>query len=612
MQFEKLCRKVVGKLKIKEEDKERVNKRVSKEFLDSLHFTGIDLEPYEIIYFSYICALISFLITFLISISIFAIYGFSIRNMGFLTIFLIILLLFVFPLLSLHYVSEYPKIKAKYMKARSLGDIPEIISYLVMYLKLVPNLERAFNFAAKESNSSLSKDLRKIIWDLQIRIHKSIDDAITYFANLWGEWNEYLRRAIHLIRNSVKEKENERVATLDRALDVVLEGTRDLMIDFSNKLHQPTLIIYSLGFMLPIATMAMLPAVNVIGLRFSIFHIIIFYDILLPVFLFFYIRKILANRPATFNPPSIPSKKIRNIKNILISIFLFLPFLALFLRPPTSLFSKNFFLIWGVAISVSIYCLLTYNKDKKERDKIRKMEKEFGDALYILGRRVAEGKPPEEAFNHVAQAMKGSTIGEVFAKAFYNLISRRIKIENAFFDEEYGALANVYSDRIKAIIKIFIEGVKKSYEYAGIAIVKIADHLKQLQDVEKKIRDSLSSITSSLRSTATFFAPLIGGVTLGMTNLMQKILSSLNFSFSEDVTIPIFGKIFYVETTGDFAIVIGIYIILLVFLILRLANGIDEGDDKIEYFYGVGKSLPIAVFIFTISSVFSYMIFSSL
>ncbi|MEM2934819.1 MAG: hypothetical protein QXF32_00430 [Candidatus Thermoplasmatota archaeon] len=610
MQFENICKKFVGKLKIKEDKKEKINKKVSKEFLDSLHFVGTDLEPYEIIYLSYIFALISFLIAIFISISIFAIYNFSIKNMGFLTIFLIIILLFIFPLLSLHYISEYPKIKAKYMKARSLGDIPEVISYLVMYLKLVPNLERAFYFAAKESNTSLAKDLRKIIWDLEIRIHKSIDDAITYFANLWGEWSEYFKRAIHLIRNSVKEKENDRVSTLDRALDVVLEGTRDLMIDFSNKLHQPTLIIYSLGFMLPLATVAMLPAVSVIGLKFSIIHIIIFYNILLPIFLFFYIRKILANRPATFNPPSLPSKKLSNLRNALISIFIFIPFIIALIYLPFDF--KKFFLIWGIAISFSFYFIFTYGKYKKERDKIRKMEKEFGDALYILGRRVAEGKPPEEAFNHVAQTMKGCAIGEVFAKAFYNLISRRIKIEDAFFDEQYGALADVYSDRIRAVIKIFIEGVKKSYEYAGVAIVKIADHLKQLQDVERKIRDSLSSITSSLRTTATFFAPLIGGVTLGMTNLMQKILSSLSFSFSQDITIPLFGKIFYVSSSADFDIVIGIYIIILVFLILRLANGIDEGDDKIEYFYAVGKSLPIAIFIFTISSFASYMIFSSI
>ncbi|MEM2258371.1 MAG: hypothetical protein QXW78_00355 [Candidatus Thermoplasmatota archaeon] len=605
--FEIFCKKIVGKLKIREEDKEKINKKVSKEFIDSLHFIGTELEPYEIIYFSYICALISFLIAIFISISIFAIYDFSIKNMGFLTIFLIIILLFIFPLLSLHYISEYPKIKAKYMKARSLGDIPEVISYLVMYLKLVPNLERAFYFAAKESNTSLAKDLRKIIWDLEIRIHKSIDDAITYFSNLWGEWSEYFKRAIHLIRNSVKEKEENRISTLDRSLDIVLEGTRDLMIDFSNKLHQPTLIIYSLGFMLPLATVAMLPAVSVIGLKFSIFHIIIFYNILLPLFLFFYIRKILANRPATFNPPSLPLKKLNNLRNALISILIFLPFFIAFLY-----FSTKFFLIWGIAISFSFYFIFTYGKYKKERDKIRKMEKEFGEALYILGRRVAEGKPPEEAFSHVAQTMKGSVIGEVFAKAFYNLISRRIKIEDAFFDEQYGALTDVYSDRIRAIIKIFIEGVKKSYEYAGVAIVKIADHLKQLQDVERKIRDSLASITSSLRSTATFFAPLIGGVTLGMANLMQKILSSLNFSFSQDITIPLFGKIFYVTSSADFDIVIGIYIIILVFLILRLANGIDEGDDKIEYFYAVGKSLPIAIFIFTISSFASYMIFSSI
>jgi len=649
-EFEKWCRWavkhfswIVGDIK---KFSRKADSSVSTEFIDSLNFTGLELEPYEILLFSYAGAIIAFLLALAIDISIVFLYRFALGNMGIFTILLMIIVTLALPLTALQLISEYPKTKAKHMKIHSLGDIPEVLSYIVMYLKLIPNLENAFRFAARESKTSLGKDLRKLMWDLEARIHKSIDDAITFFAESWGKWSDYLKRALHLVRSSVHERnEGERIVTLDRSLDVVLEGTKSTMIDFASKLHQPTLVIYSIGVMIPLALIAMLPAASMVGLRLSILHIFLIYDVILPLLLFLYIRNVLMSRPATFNPPVIPRhhpslEKINKRANaftasltgIVIAIpgvvFLLLPIFPLrggifdfFVKPASegginAYFPVTLFILWGIAAGISLYCIRTYTAYKKVRDEIREMEKEFADSLYVLGKRIMEGKPAEEAFMYASKTLEGSKMGEVFGRTGYNLLSMRMNTEDALFDRKFGSLKHVYSDRIRAIMRLFVEGVKKSYVAAGVAIVKIADHLKQLQEVEKGIKNALGVLTSTLRTTATIFAPMIAGVTLGITKLITTVLSNINFEvLSEQMEKTTFGiELYSIDKVSPeiFVLVIGIYIIQLVFLMIRFANGIDEGDDRIQYMYSLGTSLPSAVAFFSIVTIFAMIIFQGM
>ena len=628
MLYEKGCKFAVKKFSWIVGDikkfRKKAEKSVSKEFMESLNFTGLDLEPYEILLFSYAGAIIALIFALFIDFLILFFYNFSFKDMGYITILLMVIITSFFPLITIQLISEYPKTKAKYMKIHSLGDVPEVLSYIVMYLKLIPNLENALRFAAKESKTSLGKDLKKLIWDLEVRIHQSIDDALTFFANLWGKWSDYLKRALHLIRSSIHEKdESQRITTLDRSLDVVLDGTKSVMKEFANKLHQPTLIIYSIGVMIPLALVAMLPTASIIGFRITIFQIFLLYDIILPLLLFFYIRKILLSRPATFNPPVVPKKhpsieKVDKKKNFIIALIIciFISLLA-WIFPATSYFPPTFFPLWGVCAGISFYCLKTYTAYKKIRDEIKEMEKEFGDSLYILGKRIMEGRPAEEAFSYASQTMEGSKIGEVYRQTAFNLLSMRIDINDALFDKKFGSLRHVYSERIRAIMRLFVEGVKKSYTAAGVAIVKIADHLKQLQDVERGIKNDLGILTSTLRSTAIIFAPVIAGVTLGITNLISKIFNKMNLKeiITKESIFSFFGTPkFAIENInpGFFVFVIGIYIIQLVILLTRFANGIDEGDDRIQYMYTLGKALPNAIIIFTIVTILSMIIFQEM
>ncbi len=637
-------------VKKNEKTKEKIEKTFNKDYVENLNFTGLEISTYDVLLFGYVTAFLSFICLFLLDLSIILVYGANIYEIDILTLILMLFITIIVPIVLMNLVINYPKTHAKYLKIHSLGDIPEILSYLVMYIKLVPNLENSVKFAASESNTQLAKDFRKMLWDMEIRIYCGIDDALTTFANKWGKWSEYFKRALHLIRSSVQERdEASRNITLNRALDVALDGTQEMMNKFANRLHQPAMVIYSIGIMIPLALVAMLPAAGLVGLKITIFQVFFLYDILLPLFVFLYTRKILLQRPATFNPPNISNnhpylENINKKRRLTLSIifgsivalpgifFMILPlvftsgtdnnFLNFIIDPDglNSYFPVTLFIVWGFAVTITSYTLSVYRPYKKVRDDIKQIEREFSDALYILGKRISEEKSPEESFMYAAHTMKGSKISEVFSKTGYNLTAMHTNLKESMFNDEYGSLKHVYSDRIKAIMRLFVEGIQKSQLAVSISIIKIADHLKALQQVEKKIKENLFSLTSTLRSTVAVFAPLIGGVTLSITKLISNIIRGISDKMPSGSALnaasglPGVTDTFTLENVRPeyFVLVIGIYILELIFLIIRFTNGIDEGDDKATYMYSLGKMMPTSIFVFSLTVILGQILFAQI
>jgi len=248
------------------------------------------------------------------------------------------------------------------------------------------------------------------------------------------------------------------------------------------------------------------------------------------------------------------------------------------------------------------------------------MEKEFSDALYILGKRISEEKSPEESFAYAAKTMQGTRISEMFYQTSYNLTVLHTNLHDALYSPEFGSLQHISSDRIKAILRLFVEGTQKSQRAVSASLIRVADHLKQLQEVEKKIRDMLYELTSTLRSTVSLFAPLIAGITLAITMLISTILSSLQGTYTLDsvtglpATFSDASGAFMTENIRPeyFVLVIGIYLIELVILLTRFTNGLDEGDDTASFMYSLGKVMPVSITVFSITVILGQYFFSQI
>jgi len=143
-------------------------------------------------------------------------------------------------------------------------------------------------------------------------------------------------------------------------------------------------------------------------------------------------------------------------------------------------------------------------------------------------------------------------------------------------------------------LRMLIDIVERSTKAAGDAVLRMADHLKGLKEVEADIRKSLGEVVTSMRSVALFFAPLIAAV----TSRLQGVISSNpgTASFLNAGASP---------SPDAFLLALGLYVMALVVILISYATEIELGDDQLSKRIMIARGLPMAVAVFTISAIVS-------
>ncbi len=222
--------------------------------------------------------------------------------------FFIGIALMLFGLLGgiIYYIYNFPLSAAKAERNRALSYVPEIVGYMIMSMKLVPNLEKAIEFSAKHGRGKVANEFKKILWDFQIGVYGSVSEGIDALAYRWGK--SELKEALMRIRSSVLEpSESRRVQVLDKAMSIVLESVKEKMEDYARSLNQPATMLFYLGVLLPLLLVIILPVGSAFsGMPFARPELLfILYCVLIPAIAFMFAKKVVDNRPDTYEPPQI-------------------------------------------------------------------------------------------------------------------------------------------------------------------------------------------------------------------------------------------------------------------------------------------------------------------
>lgn len=107
----------------------------------------------------------------------------------------------------------------------------------------------------------------------------------------------------------------------------------------------------------------------------------------------------------------------------------------------------------------------------------------------------------------------------------------------------------------------------------------------------------------------TFLAPLLSGVVVGLAVMITSILSKLNISqLSESGTLAGVGNILNLFDISKMIppyylqIIIGIYIIEIIFILTRTLVAIDSGEDKLQKINQIGINLKKGIFLYFVTA----------
>ena len=226
----------------------------------------------------------------------------------FVIVYVILPFVIVAALLA-NYIQNYPLNAAALEKTKALTYVPEMVGYMIMSMKLVPNLEKAVEFSAEHGTGKIADDFKRILWDVQLGVYNTVSEGLDLLAYRWGEYSEEFKQALMRIRASVLENtEAKRYQLLDSTMISILDSIRGKMDQYARELSQPSVLLFYLGVLLPLILIIVLP----VGSAFSGQAmatpplLILLYNIAIPAVTFLFARDVISRRPPTQTIPKIP------------------------------------------------------------------------------------------------------------------------------------------------------------------------------------------------------------------------------------------------------------------------------------------------------------------
>jgi hypothetical protein len=467
-----------------------------------------------------------------------------------------------------HAARRGPIALATARRTAALGTAPALVARAVLRMRVEPASERAAAFAAR-GEGRLAESLREHVR----RAEGTPRSGLASFGAAWADWNPPLRRATLLVGSAADAPAGEREATLDRAMTAILDGTRDRMAEFAESVRGPTTALYAFGVLLPLALVAVLPAARVAGFPLSIPVLVVVYDLLLPAALVGAGAWLSVRRPAAFPPPAVsrdhPAVSSRRWPTLAVGVGAAL--LGLLATTPLPGWTR-WPAITGGGMGAALFWW--FRPVKAVRDDARAVEANLTDALYLVGRRVRDGAAVESAVADAAPEVAGRT-GEALAETAGLQRRLRVGVREAFLGE-YGALADVPSSQARSVAALLALAAREGRP-AGRAVVAMADHVDDLQRVEREARRELASVTGTLRNTAAVFGPLVGGATVALADGMAA------------------GTLGEPLPTAALGLAVGGYVLLMAAVLTALATGLERGFDRALVGYRVGLALLGAV-----------------
>lgn len=555
-----------------------------------------------------------------------------------------------------------------------------IVTYMRQNSNLEKAIEFAADHLSGPLAIELKKVLWDVETQHYSTIQESLDNYLEIWRKTNSEFLESMNL---IESSLFEPREEDRIGLLDKSLDIILSETYEKMLHYSHDIQSPLSTLHMLGVILPILGLVILPLVVSFMENVAWYHISILYNVVIPVSVFFIGKNILSTRPGGYSSGDISKdnplvkaqkeKKIFGIKvtPLFMALIIALPLFLLGISPLVAgmiledgqdiyLFRDEYGTRWyhnmkvldyhkvtgvvddtgantyigpyGMVATLLGICLILsfglgigyYYLYKTEnliliREQTKKLENEFGSAIFQLGNRLGDGIPLEMAFSKVIDVMGDSDPGKFFTIIDQNIRRLGMSPEEAIFDKKIGAIQFYPSNLILSTMKVLTESIKKGPLIAARAVTNVARYVKEMHAVEERLKDLLAEVISSMNSLIKFLAPVISGIVVGITAMITNIIGTLSSAlnqFSEGGVAESGALSGLTSMFGDgiptyhFQIVVGLYIVQVVYIISKAISGISDGDDKLSEENVIAKNLIKSTILYAVMTAIVMIIFN--
>ncbi len=590
--------------------------------------------------------------------------------------FSLMMIIGLVPFMAGIYTFYKPIFAAKSKVIESSGEIILAILYMVVYMRSNPSLEGAVRFAALNLEGPISKDLKGVLWSVEVGEYKKIDAALENYTSRWKNYNKDFLESLNLLKAATNQPNpKRRESLLQDAIDNILDGTQEKMKHYAQSLETPVMILNAVGALLPVLGMIMLPLVSTfLGGVITPLHLFILFNILLPSFLWVFMQQTLSSRPPTVSTapvsedslPSrgkysfevfgedyeVPTWPIGLILALILGFYGIVGYLSFpYFYPlsdtsvissapeiftsgedisPFSMLARSMSLVFGLGMGIGVSKILGNYKRQKEEEKLAEIESEFPTALFELGNKISGGTPIELALEDAAKSTKDLRISGLFEKSSRNINNMGMTFEASIFDPKYGSLTQYPSQMIKTVMKAILESSEKGTTMASSAMMTISRYLKNIHKTQERLQDLMQDTTTTIQMLAYMLAPIVSGVAVGMSQTIITGLFELgqNFEMGEGAAPdgadapeeagPDIGGGTILDNLDSaippelLQLVVGLYLIQLLYILGTFYMKITKGEDETYKNMFIGKIMISGMFFYMMTVTIVSLLFGGL
>ena len=227
-------------------------------------------------------------------------------------------------------------------------------------------------------------------------------------------------------------------------------------------------------------------------------------------------------------------------------------------------------------------------------------------------------------FSSVAENLHGTATGNFFAIVDNNIRRGGMSVRNAIFDEKVGAINEYPSSLIDSSMRVLVETSNKGPNVVSKAMINISNYLDRINKVNERLKDLLSETVGSMKAQVSFLSPIISGIVVGIGSMITTIIGGLPAMLAsqgiEGGGSPAGGlsglgdmfKIADLMPPYYLQIVVGLYLVEVVYILTIIGNGIENGVDKLNEEYSLGKNLYKSTIFYIVVAGITMLVFNVL
>jgi hypothetical protein len=495
------------------------------------------------------------------------------------------------------------------------------------YILLNTSVEAAVVNVSESLGGTLGKQFRTIREKIEAKEYKTIGEAFEYYIPIWLQVNPEFVKGLNLLQTAAIAQQTEREAIINEVIETVILSYYDAGKRFTEKLSNQTKTLISVGVMIPMMSLILLPLITIFMPQLANVPLLIFlYVVFFPTLLLFMAMNFATNRIQVNTIDLSTSPRFKEIPKWWYVVFVGLGLVALIipafhittinLETPSGIAREyaldSILKIWlglfGLFLCFELFCFFYAKRNERLWLEMNETERDLPHLLQMFASYLSLNRSMESILKDVVNDYQRHGFGQhPTVKIISSLEEALYNTKKSLGDLVEKFLPSVApSRRMVQIIKRIVIFTEIDQKSAAKSAKMIREQTLSTYKLDDYIQTLLAETVSIVSISVTVLAPLLAttatvmaaAIVMSLEFIKQKINEVLTSVGSNPINLELV-KIKDIIPPTILEIIVGAYFIETSIILSLFLSNIRDGTDKYKIAKTIYENLAISFLIYS-------------